>query len=111
MKIDLGTYELDCNFDPREQFNNDEEKLPIESIGFIYNCVFKQQKAFEYSVESIRKIYPESKIYVVSDGGLDYTYMEDENIKVSMEEDTVSNLKFINGDNSVSYTHLRAHET
>ena len=30
MKIDLGTYELDCDFDPREQFNNDKEKLPIE---------------------------------------------------------------------------------
>ena len=108
MKIDLGTYELDCDFDPREQFNNDKEKLPIEDIGFIYNCVFKQQKAFEYSVESIQKIYPKSKIYVVSDGGLDYTYMEDENIKVSMEEDCKSPLKKIDGENFLLPEHQEA---
>ena len=36
---------------------------------------------------------------MVSDGGLDYSYMEDENLKFSMEEDTVSGTKRCNGDN------------
>ena len=99
MKIKVGDYELDCDFDPRIENNASDKTIPINDIGFIYNCVFKQRKAFEYSVKSIKKVYPDSKIYVVSDGGFDYSYMEDENLKFSMEDDTVSPLKQINGDN------------
>ena len=99
MKIEVGRYEMDLDFDPRIQNNASDTMIPIEDIGFIYNCVFKQKKAFEYSVEAIKRVYPESKIYVVSDGGLDYSYMEDENLKFSMEEDTVSGTKRVNGDN------------
>ena len=90
---------MDLDFDPRIQNNASDKMIPIDDIGFIYNCVFKQKKAFEYSVEAIKRVYPESKIYVVSDGGLDYSYMEDENLKFSMEEDTVSGTKRVNGDN------------
>ena len=99
MQIDVGDYTLDCDIDPTVQNNAEGELIPIDSIGFIYNCVFKQKKAFEYSVEAIRRVYRDAKIYVVSDGGLDYSYMEDENLKFSMEEDTVSPAKDINGDN------------
>ena len=99
MKIEVGRYEMDLDFDPRIQNNASDTMVPIDDIGFIYNCVFKQKKAFEYSVEAIRRVYRDSKIYVVSDGGLDYSYMEDENLKFSMEEDTVSPAKEINGDN------------
>jgi len=99
MKIEVGRYEMDLDFDPRIQNNASDKMIPIDDIGFIYNCVFKQKKAFEYSVEAIKRVYPESKIYVVSDGGLDYSYMEDENLKFSMEEDTVSGTKRVNGDN------------
>lgn len=99
MKIEIGNYILDCDIDPTVENNASDTRYPIESIGFVYNCLFKQKKAFEYSVEAIRKIYPESKIYAVSDGGLDYSYMENENLKFSMEEDTVSCLKKINADN------------
>ena len=99
MKIEVGRYEMDLDFDPRIQNNASDTMIPIDDIGFIYNCVFKQKKAFEYSVEAIKRVYPESKIYVVSDGGLDYSYMEDENLKFSMEEDTVSGTKRVNGDN------------
>lgn len=105
MKIEVGNYELDCDIDPREQNNASNKKIPIESIGFVFNCVFKQKRAFEYSVESIKKVYPEAKIYVVSDGGLDYSYMEDENLKFSMEEDTVSPLKKIGGENFLEQEH------
>ena len=99
MKIEVENYELDCDFDPRIVNNASDKTIPIDDIGFVYNCVFKQRKAFEYSVKSIKKVYPDSKIYVVSDGGYDYSYMEDENLKFSMQEDTVSPLKPINGDN------------
>jgi hypothetical protein len=105
MKIDVGDYELDCDFDPRIQNNASDKTIPIDDIGFIYNCVFKQRKAFEYSVKSIKEVYPDSKIYVVSDGGYDYSYMEDENLKFSMEEDTVSPLKGIGGDNFLEPNH------
>jgi hypothetical protein len=99
MKIELGNYELDCDIDPRIQNNASDETIVIDDVGFIFNCVFKQKRAFEYSVESIKKVYPNSKVYAVSDGGLDYSYMEDDNVKCSLEEDTVSHLKEINGDN------------
>lgn len=99
MKFEIGNYTLECDIDPRIQNNASDETIVIEDVGFIFNCVFKQRRAFEYSVESIKKVYPNSKIYAVSDGGHDYSYMEDDNVKCSLEEDTVSHLKPINGDN------------
>ena len=68
MKIEVGRYEMDLDFDPRIQNNASDKMIPIDDIGFIYNCVFKQKKAFEYSVEAIRRVYRDAKIYVVSDG-------------------------------------------
>ena len=99
MKFELGDYTLECDIDPTQENNASDERVPIESIGFIYNCLFKQKRAFEHSVEAIREVYPDAKIYAVSDGGLDYSYMEDENFKFSMEEDTVSDLKKVGGEN------------
>jgi hypothetical protein len=105
MKIELDGYVIECDIDPREENNASDKRLPIESIGFVYNCLFKQKRAFEYSVEAIKKVYPDAKIYAVSDGGLDYSYLEDENFKFSMEEDTVSALKNINGENFLQREH------
>ena len=82
--------------------------IPIDSIGFIYNCVFKQKNAFVRSVEAIREVYPESKIYAVSDGGLDYSFLEDENFTFSMEEDFKSALKNIGGENFLLPEHQEA---
>ena len=77
MKVELGRYELDLDFDPRVERNSTEEMIPIEDIGFVYNCVFKQKAAFVHSVERIREVYPDSKLYCVSDGGLDYSFLQD----------------------------------
>ena len=44
-------------------------------VGFFYS-VFKEKKAVDYSVEQLKIYYPESKVYLVSDGGLDYSYLE-----------------------------------
>ncbi len=63
MKVELGRYELDLDFDPRVERNSTEEMIPIEDIGFVYNCVFKQKAAFVHSVERIREVYPDSKLY------------------------------------------------
>ena len=99
MIIELGRHTIECDFDPTIHNNASRNKVPIEDIGFIYNCVYKQKDAFIHSVEAIREVYPDSKIRVFSDGGLDYSYLEDENLEFSMEEDTVSNMKRINENN------------
>ena len=108
MQIDVGDYTLECDIDPMVQNNAEGELIPIDSIGFIYNCVFKQKNAFIRSVEAIREVYPESKIYAVSDGGLDYSFLEDENFTFSMEEDYKSALKNIGGENFLLPEHQEA---
>ena len=108
MKTEIGNYTLDCDFDPTIQDNSTEKRFPIDDIGFVYNCVFKQKAAFVHSVERIREVYPESKIYAVSDGGLDYSFLEDENFIFSMEDDFKSPLKNINGDNFLLPEHQEA---
>ena len=108
MKFELGQYTLECDIDPTQENNASDERVPIESIGFVYNCIFKQKKAFEHSVEAIRDVYPDAKIYAVSDGGFDYSYMEDENFIFSMEEDFKSPLKNIGGENFLLPEHQEA---
>ena len=53
MIIDLGNHTIECDFDPRIQCNNSADKVPIEDIGFIYNCVFKQRSATIRSILSL----------------------------------------------------------
>jgi len=105
MKIEIGGYELDVKSDPTIQNNASNNKIPIEDIGFIYNCAFKQRAAVIHAIESIRDVYPDSKIRIFSDGGLDYSFLEDENLITSMEEDTVSNIKKINESNFLEEEH------
>ena len=60
-------------------------------LGFFYT-VFKEKKATEYSIQQLKIHYPDSLIYLVSDGGLDFSYLEGKfnNLKTSLEEDTMS---------------------
>ncbi len=100
MKIKIKGYTLQSKVNIKKQNNSRWMKYkPINNIGFIYNCVFKQRKAFEYSLHQIRQIYPESRIYAVSDGGFNYSYLEESGVKIIMEEDSKSCLKLINNDN------------
>ena len=105
MKVDLGEFTLECEFDPRIQNNASEKKVPIEDIGFIYNCVFKQKQAVIRAIEATRDVYPDAKTALFSDGGFDYSFLEDENLMFSMEEDTVSNIKKINENNFLEEEH------
>jgi hypothetical protein len=63
----------------------------MKTVGFFYS-VFKEKRAIEYSIEQLRIHYSDSSIYLVSDGGLDFSYLEDQydNLKTSLEEDTMS---------------------
>ena len=63
----------------------------MKTVGFFYS-VFTEKKAVEYSIESLRKYYPDSPIYLVSDGGLDFSYLQEkfQNIQTSLEDDTMS---------------------
>ena len=60
-------------------------------LGFFYSC-YKERRAINNSIEELRKHYPEAPIYLVSDGGLDFSYLTQkyENIFVSLEKDTMS---------------------
>jgi len=60
-------------------------------LGFFFSC-FTENKAVENSLSELRKHYPDSPIYLVSDGGSDFTYLKDQydNLEVSLEEDTMS---------------------
>lgn len=61
-------------------------------LGFFFSC-YTENKAVENSIAELRKHYPDNPIYLVSDGGSDFTYLKDqyENLEVSIEEDTMSN--------------------
>ena len=101
MNITIGNYEIELGgdfpkgFDPLVQDNSSKKKKLIDgeetTVGFIYNCVYKQKRSLEHGLESIRNLYPKSKIYIVSDGGMDFSYLEDkfDNLKFDMGEDTV----------------------
>tara|TARA_X000001382_G_scaffold34859_1_gene22960 strand:+ start:257 stop:1015 length:759 start_codon:yes stop_codon:yes gene_type:complete len=63
----------------------------MKTVGFFYT-VFKEKRAVDYSIQQLRQQYPDSSIYLVSDGGLDFSYLENEydNMKTILEEDTMS---------------------
>ncbi len=62
----------------------------MNNLGIFYSC-YKEKRAVDNSIRELRNHYPNVPIYLVSDGGLDYTYLckKYKNIKVSLEEDTM----------------------
>lgn len=46
-------------------------------LGVFYIC-YKEQAAIEYSLRKFREFYPENPIYLVSDNGLDFSYLKEE---------------------------------
>jgi hypothetical protein len=59
-------------------------------LGFFYT-VFNEKKAVEFSIENSRKNYPESPIYLVSEG-TDFSYLQNtyKNMKTLLVKDTMS---------------------
>ena len=60
-------------------------------LGVFYTC-FTEKKAVEYSLEELYKHYPNIPVYLVSDGGSDYTFLKekfpDKKLETKLEEDT-----------------------
>jgi len=117
MNIQIGDYDLEIEGtfdDPLIQNNCNDEKIIIDgkkiTVGFIYNCVYKQRKSFEYGLRSIRNLYPDSPIYIVSDGGYDYQYLEDKigNLKFEMGVDTMGPYKKVDFNNFKQKEHQEA---
>tara|TARA_B100001094_G_C18129679_1_gene771505 strand:- start:226 stop:1041 length:816 start_codon:yes stop_codon:yes gene_type:complete len=48
----------------------------MSDFGVFYKC-FKETKAIEHSLESLFSFYPKCPVYLVSDGGNDYSYLEE----------------------------------
>lgn len=71
-----------------------------EKLGFFYSC-YKEKRAVENSIKELRKHYSTAPIYLVSDGGLDFSYLTKkyENIFVSLEEDTMSDTFYVTDQN------------
>lgn len=71
----------------------------MKTIGFFFSC-FTEKRAVEYALSELVKYYSESPIYLVSDGGLDYSYLKSRyrNLYTSLEEDTMSETFKITGD-------------
>lgn len=66
-----------------------------KELGVFYIC-YKEKTAIEKSIESFRQFYPDSPIYLSSDGGFDYSYLNDEITKCVLDvEQTVGVTKDI----------------
>ena len=70
----------------------------MSSIGFFYTC-YNEERAVNYSVDKLKQHYPDSPVYLVSEGN-DFSYLEEEyeSLVTSVEEDTMSPTFGITGD-------------
>ena len=61
----------------------------MSDFGVFYTC-YKEKEAVEYSLATLFSVYPECPVYLVSDGGHDYSYLESKypTLKTELEEDT-----------------------
>lgn len=79
------------------------------SLGFFYSC-YNEKNAIDNSIKKLRLHYPDSPIYLVSDGGFDFTYLTEiySNIFVSLEDDTMSDTFKITDKNFKEDIHQNA---
>lgn len=75
-------------------------------LGIFYSC-YKEKNAVEYSISELRKIYKDNPIYLVSDGGLDFKYLENQydNIRANLDVDTMSDTFKITDRNFTQENH------
>jgi len=59
-----------------------------DNLGFFFSC-FKEDDAVRFCINNIRSFYPDSPIYLASDGGSDFSDLERqyENLKFRLYED------------------------
>jgi hypothetical protein len=67
-------------------------------FGVFYTC-YTEKAAVEYSLERFFELYPDVPVYLVSDGGSDYAFLEEKfigrNIKTFLKEDSRGKIPFI----------------
>ena len=65
-------------------------------FGVFYTC-YTETKAVDFSVTKLLEIYPECPIYLVSDGGSDYSFLKSKSRKIftSVENDSRGFIPFI----------------
>ena len=59
-----------------------------KTLGAFYIC-FKERTAIEKSIASFKNFYPDAPLYLTSDGGYDYSYLEEEysNMKCILDKE------------------------
>ncbi len=62
--------------------------LTEENLGFFFSC-YKEKEAVERAVANIRTFYTKSPMYLSSDGGLDFSYLENDNTKFVLSPDVL----------------------
>jgi len=69
-------------------------------FGVFYTC-YTEQEAVEYSLELLKEIYPDVPIFLISDGGSDYSHLGDKfkNSKFLLEYDSRGMVPKINTQN------------
>ena len=78
----------------------------MRKLGFLFSC-YNEERAVENSIKCLREFYPDNPIYLVSDGGLDFMYLESlfKNMKVSLEDDTMSATFSVTRENYLKEVH------
>jgi hypothetical protein len=78
----------------------------MNKLGIFLTC-FDEKKSVEFSINELRNHYKDSPIFLVSDGGMDFSYLKDSiiNISTNLEEDTMSKTFDITDVNFVDPLH------
>ena len=81
----------------------------MKELGVFFSC-FREVEAVKYSIKIIREIYPHIPIYLISDGGADFSFLEKEYSRVytSLEADTMSDTFKITDQNFKEDRHQKA---
>lgn len=72
----------------------------MDKLGVFYTC-FNENSAVYFSIQSLKLIYPNIKVYLVSDGGIDFNYLESifTNIHTSVCKNTMGEALHYTSDN------------
>jgi hypothetical protein len=56
-------------------------------FGIFYTC-YKENDAVEFSLKQLRNVYPDCPVYLVSDGGSDFSFLKIEGVESNLEYDS-----------------------
>lgn len=70
------------------KFTQTPDRELNDEVGFFFSC-FKEKDAVNFCIKNIRSHYPENPIFLSSDGGLDFSHLQDDdkNLKFTLYED------------------------